>query len=191
MRKIKVEIDPEKVVKEMQKLMDLFISTKHDGFMESFPELYWRVYIPAKIAYDERRKKFSIIKKIIEEYPPFKGKIFGDEVLARFVVENSYEEKLISSICGCGAERITYEYNGQRIPLTLSFFERDDGELLAYVRIGNLMEFRGIVFDPHTGKRGIEALEEEFGRIALLRHFERVRKAWDKLGIKYDKNSER
>jgi len=51
MSKIQVQVDVRNIVNEIEKLIDLhYKDAKEKGFAESYPELYWGVYIPAKTA---------------------------------------------------------------------------------------------------------------------------------------------
>jgi len=44
---MKVEVNPEKITKEMSELIRLGIEA-FGSFSKKFPELYWKVYVPAK-----------------------------------------------------------------------------------------------------------------------------------------------
>lgn len=58
MSKIRVQVDVRNIVNEIEKLMDLhYKEAKEDGFTESYPELYWGVYIPAKTALKRWERK--------------------------------------------------------------------------------------------------------------------------------------
>ena len=89
------------------------------------------------------------------------------------------EERLISRL-GCGMAELTFDYGGERIPIRISFWE-DGEDLKVHFRLGNCLDFNAIIFNPHTGKRGIEALFKELGREAVERHLERQRKYYEKI----------
>ena len=44
---MQVEVNAEKIIGEMSELIGLAIKT-YGSFSKKFPELYWKVYIPAK-----------------------------------------------------------------------------------------------------------------------------------------------
>jgi len=49
--KIETQVDARNIVDEIEKLMDVHYEKERDkGFAESYPELYWAVYIPSKTA---------------------------------------------------------------------------------------------------------------------------------------------
>jgi len=60
MSKIKVQVDARRIVDEVERLIDGFVSQYSRPFSESFPELYWAVYVPAKNAVNSKRRNYEI-----------------------------------------------------------------------------------------------------------------------------------